>query len=193
MACERQGQVVSGLPGTGAGELAAAPPCPLLLCLPGGGPGLEAGVRAGEGGLGPGRWPEVRGPQLRTQEPQASFPAAGVPLGHTCVRWAWLVAYFQNYIKYSFSKNWSKSELYPICCWVQKETVSTCCCCSVAQSCPTLQPHGLQHARPPCPSPAPEFTQTHAHRVGDAIQPSDPLSSPSPPAFSLSQHQGPFQ
>ena len=38
-----------------------------------------------------------------------------------------------------------------------------------------------------------EFTQTHGHRVGDAIQPSHPLSSPSPPAFSLSQHQGLFQ
>ena len=38
----------------------------------------------------------------------------------------------------------------------------------------------------------PEFTQTHAHRVGDAIQPSHPLSSPSPPAPSPSQHQGLF-
>ena len=38
-----------------------------------------------------------------------------------------------------------------------------------------------------------EFTQTHVHRVGDAIQPSRPLSSPSPPAFNLSQHQGSFQ
>ena len=36
----------------------------------------------------------------------------------------------------------------------------------------------------------PEFAQTHVHRVGDAIQPSHPLLSPSPPAFSLSQHQG---
>ena len=35
-----------------------------------------------------------------------------------------------------------------------------------------------------------EFTQTHVHRVSDAIQPSHPLSSPSPPAFYLSQHQG---
>ena len=35
-----------------------------------------------------------------------------------------------------------------------------------------------------------EFTQTHVHQVGDAIQPSHPLSFPSPPAFSLSQHQG---
>ena len=39
----------------------------------------------------------------------------------------------------------------------------------------------------------PEFTQTHAHRVGDAIQPSHPLSSPSPPAPNPSQHQGLFQ
>ena len=39
----------------------------------------------------------------------------------------------------------------------------------------------------------PELTQTHAHWVGDAIQPSHPLSSPSPPAFNLSQHQGLFQ
>ena len=36
----------------------------------------------------------------------------------------------------------------------------------------------------------PEFTQTHVHWVGDAIQPSHPLSSPSPPALNLSQHQG---
>ena len=35
----------------------------------------------------------------------------------------------------------------------------------------------------------PEFTQTHVHRLGDAIQPSHPLSSPSPPAFHISQHQ----
>ena len=37
-----------------------------------------------------------------------------------------------------------------------------------------------------------EPTQTHVHRVGDAIQPSRPLSSPSPPALNLSQHQGLF-
>ena len=39
-----------------------------------------------------------------------------------------------------------------------------------------LQPHELQHARPPCPSPIPEFTQTHIHWVGNAIQPSHLLS-----------------
>ena len=38
-----------------------------------------------------------------------------------------------------------------------------------------------------------ELAQTHVRRVGDAIQPSHPLSSPSPPAFNVSQHQGLFQ
>ena len=63
---------------------------------------------------------------------------------------------------------------------------------SVAQSFLTLcDPMGV--VRPPCPSPIPEFTQTHAHWVGDAIQPSHPLSSPSPSAFNLSPNQGLFQ
>ena len=53
----------------------------------------------------------------------------------------------------------------------------------------SLGPHGLQHARPPCPSPLREFTQTHVHRVGNAIQPSCPLSSPSPSTFNLFQHE----
>ena len=56
----------------------------------------------------------------------------------------------------------------------------------------SLRPHGLQHARPPCPSLTPELAQTHVHWVSDAIQPSHPLSSPSPPALNLSQHQGFF-
>ena len=65
---------------------------------------------------------------------------------------------------------------------------------SVTQSCPT-------HCDPrDCSTPGllvrhqlPESTQTHIHRVSDAIQPSHPLSPPSPPAFNLSQYQGLFQ
>ena len=41
-----------------------------------------------------------------------------------------------------------------------------------------FEPHGLQHARPPCPSPTPGAYSSHVHRVGDAIQPSHPLSHP---------------
>ena len=57
----------------------------------------------------------------------------------------------------------------------------------------SLRPRGLQHARPPCWSPLPEFTQTHVHWVGDAIQLSHPLPSPSFPTFNLSQHQSLFK
>ena len=48
-------------------------------------------------------------------------------------------------------------------------------------------------ASPPVYHQLPEFTQTHVHRVDDAIQPSHPLSSPSPPAPNPSQHQSLFQ
>ena len=57
----------------------------------------------------------------------------------------------------------------------------------------SLQPHRLQHARPSCHSPTTGLTQIHVLRVSDAIQPSHPLSSPSPPTFNLSQHQGLFK
>ena len=65
---------------------------------------------------------------------------------------------------------------------------------SVAQLCPTLC-SPMNHSTPGLPvhHQLPEFTQTHVHRVGDAIQPSHPLSSPSPPAHNPSQHQGLFQ
>ena len=69
----------------------------------------------------------------------------------------------------------------------------TCCYCSVTQSCPTLcDPMDcsmpgflvLHHLL--------QLIQTHVHWVSDTTQPSHPLSSPSPPAFNLSQHQGLF-
>ena len=56
-----------------------------------------------------------------------------------------------------------------------------------------LPPRGLQHARPPCPSPTPRVHPNSCPLVRDAIQPSHPLSSPSPPAANPSQHQGLFQ
>ena len=62
---------------------------------------------------------------------------------------------------------------------------------SVAQSCLTFC-DSMDCSTPgfPVHHPLPELAQTHVHRVGDAIQPSHPLSSPSPPTFNLSQHQG---
>ena len=60
---------------------------------------------------------------------------------------------------------------------------------SVAQLCLTLyNPVGCSTPGLPVHHQLPEFTQTHVHWLGDAIQPSHPLSSPSPPTFNLSQH-----
>ena len=67
-------------------------------------------------------------------------------------------------------------------------------CSSVAQSCPTLRdPMNRSTPGLPVHHQLPEFTQTHIHRVSDAIQPSHSLSSPSPPAPNPSQHQSLFQ
>ena len=65
--------------------------------------------------------------------------------------------------------------------------------CSVVSD--SLRPHESQHARPPCPSPTPEFSQTHVHWISDAIQPSHPVipfssrpqSLPASESFSMSQ------
>ena len=65
---------------------------------------------------------------------------------------------------------------------------------SVAQSCPTLcDPMNRSMLGLPVHHQLPEFTQTHVHSDSDAIQPSHPLLSSSPPALNLSQHQGLFQ
>ena len=65
---------------------------------------------------------------------------------------------------------------------------------SVAQSCPTLcDPMNSSTPGLPVHHQLPEFIQTHVHRVGNAIQPSHPLLSPSPPAPNPSQHQSLFQ
>ena len=63
--------------------------------------------------------------------------------------------------------------------------------CSVLSD--SLRPHEPHHTRPSCPSPNLESNQTHVHWVSDAIQPSHPLSSSSPAALNLSQHQGLFK
>ena len=65
---------------------------------------------------------------------------------------------------------------------------------TITQSCLTLcDPVDCSTPGFPVHHQLPELTQTHVHWVGDAIQPSHPLSSPSPPAFNLPQNQGLFQ
>ena len=66
-----------------------------------------------------------------------------------------------------------------------------CCCFSVPEFSLTLwDPMDCSMPGLPVLPHLLEFTQTHVHRVSDAVQPPHPLLSPSPPAFSLSQHQG---
>ena len=72
-------------------------------------------------------------------------------------------------------------------CFIYIEHHRECCCCSVAKSCPTLcDPMDCSTPGFPVLHCLLELAQTHVHRVSDAIQPSHPWSSPSPPAFSPS-------
>ena len=85
--------------------------------------------------------------------------------------------------------------------WTYDITHSLVCTCTHIQSVQfsrsvvsdSLRPHESQHSSLPVHHQLLEFTQTHVHRVSDAIQPSHPLSSPSPPALNLSHHQGLFK
>ena len=67
------------------------------------------------------------------------------------------------------------------------------CCCRSASKQDWDGPMHCSTPGLPVPQYLPEFAQVHGHWVGDAIQPSQPLSSPSPPAFNLPQRQGLFQ
>ena len=69
-----------------------------------------------------------------------------------------------------------------------------CCCCLFTKSCLTLcHLMDSRMASFPVLHCFPEFAQSYVHWINDAIQPSHPLSSPSPPAFNFSQYQGLFQ
>ena len=98
--------------------------------------------------------------------------------------WTAVLYFFLNYILLVYLKIQSLG----ICLAVSSVQFS-----SVAQSCPSLS-NPMNRSTPGLPihHHLPEFTQTHIHRVGDAIQPSHLLSSPSPPAPNPSQHQSLF-
>ena len=84
---------------------------------------------------------------------------------------------------------------YSLCIkWCLVLELALWACCSVSQSCLTLcDPMDCNMPGLPVHHQLLEFTQTHVHWVGDAIQSSHPLSSPSPPALSISQHKGLFK
>ena len=85
-----------------------------------------------------------------------------------------LLSHTENYIQ------------YPVIHHNRKEYKKECCCCSVAQSCPTLRRHGLQHARHPCPSPSPKVSLSSRplhQRCHQAISSSDARFSFCPQSF----------
>ena len=100
------------------------------------------------------------------------LPALLAPLTGSFMVWNWISFYYAH-------------QYIPL--------IIAYCCCSVTKSCLTLGPHGLQHARPPCPSPSPGICSNSCPLSRWCRPTSYPLSSPSPPALSLSQHQGLFQ
>ena len=117
-------------------------------------------------------------------------------LSHCSVRQQLNTALTQRCFRNTFEKNKAAETLTCRCLCGHTFSNHFCqywYCCSVAKSGPTLH-DPMDGSTPGLPvhRQVPELTQTHIHHVGDAIQPSHPLSSPSP-AFILSQHQGLFQ
>ena len=118
------------------------------------------------------------------------------------------VIQWSNYPYYALFLVWMKKS----CWWLMVHRLAFLCCVatisicspledegsvqfiSVAKSYPTLY-NSMNHSTPgfPVHHQHLEFTRTHVHRIGDAIQRSHPLSSPSPPAPTPFQHQGLFQ
>ena len=108
------------------------------------------------------------------------------------LRWAFKQKLLQGVssINYYWVNKWFKEKYWTLVSSIFSSVQFS----SVAQSCPTLC-HPMNHSTPGLPvhCQLQELTQTHVYRVGDAIQPSHPLSFPSPPAPNSSQHQGLFQ
>ena len=118
---------------------------------------------------------------------QGQFPEKanswGIPTSNRQVKW--VLVHKNKLLKEKFE---TVSQLIFI------NTFSSVQFSSVAQSCPTLcDPMNRSMPGLPVHHHLPEFTQTHCHRVSEALQPSHPLSSPSPPAPYLSQHLSLFQ
>ena len=127
--------------------------------------------------------------QVLQAETEGSFRSARLP-GLQCPMWQVFSA-LQTIDHYTKASHFSSFSTFVL---LHKMKKDPCQFSSVAQLYPTLcDPMDCSMPGFPVHHQLPEFTQTHAHQVGDAIQPSHPLLAPSPPAFNLSQHQGLFQ
>ena len=102
--------------------------------------------------------------------------------------------FFQCFLLSSFSDTAYENPSVLIPPFKSHKNINSVQFSSAVQSCPTLcDPMNRSSPDLPVHHQFPEFTQTHIHQVSDAIQPSHPLSSPSPPAPNPSQHQSLFQ
>ena len=135
-----------------------------------------------EGGRGGGytAWEKLKGASMRSVTPTEVMVGGRLgPLVGTVpftVAHPWVIVL----VSWVFHNKWPETR------WL--------CCCSVIQSCVTLcDPMNCSMPGLPVHHKLLEFTQTRVHRVSDAIQPSHPLLSPSPPAPNPSQHQSLFQ
>ena len=159
-------------------------------------------------GIEPGS-PSLQADSLPSEPPGKPMPSLVVVVGWGAV----MIPYLSKFLPLLCSLSTRISPLVthsPLQCGEQEDGLSYLHLCpggltrgqacssvqfsSVAQSCPTLC-DPMNHSMPGLPVHHQflEFTQTHVHRVSDAIQPSYPLSSPSPPAPNPSQHQSLFQ
>ena len=130
---------------------------------------------------------------LRSYGPQHTrllCPSLSLQIRHTSMRkktpwFVFVVAYMNlTFLHYSLVGYPPRVSFFP----------AFSCCFSVTKSCLTLcNPMDCSTPGFPVLHHLPELTQTHVHQVGDAIQPSHPLSSPSLPAFNPSQHQRLFE
>ena len=116
-----------------------------------------------------------------------------IGIDDSCQYWAWCFPFslFFSFLlpPFNFKSGWFILKNV----WIFSLT-SSVQFSSVSHSCPTLcDPMNSSMPRLPVHHQLLEFTQTHVHWVGDAIQASFPLFSPSPPTFNLSQHQGFFK
>ena len=115
-------------------------------------------------------------------------------VGRGCFLWP-VLSFGKTLLAFALLHLYSKAKF----AWYSRYLLTSCFCISVqfssvTQSCPTQwDPMNPSTPGLPVHHQLPEFTQTHDHRIGDAIQPSHPLSSPSPPAPNPSQHQSLFQ
>ena len=124
-------------------------------------------------------------------------------------RGLWCILYIFSHLDINNNKGNSQNKFKHSVCWIRSDKyqnqILVCLMhinsvnvsvqfSSVTQSSPTLC-DSMNHSTPGLPvhHQLPEFTQTHVHQVGDAIKPSHPLLSPSPPAPNPSQHQSLFQ